>query len=131
MLEYSKSLKDRNSYLDTTENLRRHAPHYAPCYASAIAPPQVQNPPLTQTRRTGIKGNAYKKLQSPFSHPTILTRHDPKWRLYVNLVSKARNFRAMIYHCTNEEQAASPSSRTTASTVTSSAGEIIELDSEQ
>lgn len=47
--------------------------------------------------------DAFHQLQSTFSRPTILTHHDPKRRLYMDLdASKARGFGAMVYNCRDE-----------------------------
>ena len=64
VFEYSKSLKNRNSYLDTTENLRPHTPYYVSHYASTIASSQMPKPSLTRIKRTGIEGNARKRVAS-------------------------------------------------------------------
>ena len=106
---------------------------YVPYYAQIAEPLQKRKTLLIQTLK-GIEGNARKReagrtslagvipaeldafhqLQSTFSRPTILTHHDPKRRLYVDLdASKARGFGAMVYHCKDKSQMTDPPCRST------------------
>lgn len=124
-LEFPTTLKNLETYLGMTGYLRQFAPYYA----QIAEPLQKRKTLLVRTLRKGIEGNARKmeagrtgltgvtpaeldafhQLQSIFSHPTMLTHHDPKRRLYVDLdASKARGFGAVIYHCENEDQATDP-----------------------
>lgn len=73
-----------------------------------------------EAARTGLTGitpaelNAFHQLQTIYSRPTILTHHDPKRRLYVDLdASKARGFGAMAYHCKDESQTNDPPRKST------------------
>ena len=128
-LEFPKTLKDLETYLGMTGYLRQ----YAPYYAQIAEPLQKRKTLLVRTLRKDVEGNARKKeaartglaavtpaeldsfhqLQTIFSRPTILTHHNPKRSLYVDLdASKARDFGAMVYHCKNEQQAKDPPNQT-------------------
>ena len=124
-LEFPKNLKDLETYLGMMGYLRQ----YAPYYLQIAEPLQKRKTLLVRTLRKDVEGNARKKeaaktglaavtpaeldsfhqLQTIFSRPIILTHHDPKRLLYVDLdTCKARGFGAMVYYCKNDETATDP-----------------------
>ena len=128
-LEFPTTLKDLETYLGVTGYLRQYAPYYA-----QIAEPLQKrkiflvkglrgiksNARKREASRTGLTGvtpaelDAFHQLQTKYSRPTILTHHDPKRRLYVDLdTSKARGFGAMAYHYKGEAQTNDPPRKST------------------
>ena len=129
-LEFPTTLKDLETYLGMTSYLRQ----YTLYYAQIADPLQKRKTLLVRGLRKGIEGNARKKeadrtgltgvtpaeldafhqLQTIYSRPTILTHHEPKRRLYVDLdTSKAKGFGTMAYHCKDETQMNDPPRKST------------------